>query len=69
MPIDRDYIIRLRRELHRIPEIGYDLTKTLEVVRRELESLGIPYTEKFGKLCLDFYNEDEVNKILLDLFG
>ena len=26
-------------------------------------------TEKFGKLCLDFYNEDTVNNMLLDLLG
>ena len=26
-------------------------------------------TEKFGKLCLDFYNEDAVNKMLVDILG
>ena len=49
MQVDLDYIIRIRRELHRIPEIGYDLPKTLAVVRRELDALGIPYTEKYGR--------------------
>lgn len=49
MKADKEYIIRLRRELHQIPEVGFDLPKTLAVVRRELEAIGIPYTEKYGK--------------------
>lgn len=49
MCVDKEYIIRIRRELHQIPEIGYDLPKTLTVVRRELDAMGIPYTEKYGK--------------------
>lgn len=48
MKADKQYIIRLRRELHQIPEIGFDLPKTLAVVRRELELIGLPYTECFG---------------------
>lgn len=48
MNADKQYIIRIRRELHQIPEIGFDLPKTLAVVRRELDAMGLPYTEKFG---------------------
>ncbi len=48
MCVDKDYIIRIRRELHQIPEVGYDLPKTLAVVRRELDAMGIPYTEEYG---------------------
>lgn len=43
------YAQELRHELHQIPEIGFDLPKTLAVVRRELDAMGISYTEKFGK--------------------
>ena len=43
-----DYIINIRRELHRIPELGYDLPKTTAVVKRELHRIGIEYTERFG---------------------
>ena len=44
-----EYAKQLRHELHQIPEIGFDLPKTLAVVRRELDAMGVSYTEKFGK--------------------
>lgn len=47
--MDRDYIVGLRRELHMYPEVGFDLPKTLAIVRRELDQTGIPYTERYGK--------------------
>ena len=46
--IDKEYIIRVRRALHQVPEIGYDLPETLAIIRKELEAIGLPYTEKFG---------------------
>jgi len=49
MYADKDYIISLRHEIHEYPEIGFDLPKTIAVVKRELESLGIEYTERFGE--------------------
>lgn len=48
MYADKDYIIKLRRELHKVPELTFELPKTLAIVRRELEEMGIPYTEKYG---------------------
>ena len=45
---DEAYITRLRREIHEYPEVGFSLPKTVAVVKRELEAMGIPYTEKFG---------------------
>ena len=48
MRIDKDYIIRIRRKLHQVPEIGFDLPKTLAIIRRELDAIGLPYTEEFG---------------------
>ena len=47
--IDKDYIIALRRELHQYPEVGFDLPRTIAVVKRELDKMGIAYTEKYGK--------------------
>ena len=65
MFVDKDYIIRIRRELHQIPEIGYDLPKTLAVVRRELDAIGIPYTEKYGQSSIvATLNEDIGNKTI-----
>ena len=43
------YARDLRRQLHMYPEIGFDLPKTLALVKGELAKWGIPYTEKFGK--------------------
>ena len=49
MNIDLNYIIKLRREFHRCPELGFDLDQTLSIIRRELNAMEIPFTEKFGK--------------------
>lgn len=43
------YARQLRQELHQYPEIGFDLPKTLAVVKRELDAMGIAYTEKYGR--------------------
>ena len=49
MYADESYIISLRREIHEYPEVGFDLPKTIAVVKRELDSLGIAYTEAYGE--------------------
>ena len=46
--VDEAYIVSLRRELHTFPELGFDLPRTLSLVRRELDSMDIPYTEQYG---------------------
>lgn len=47
--VDKEYILSLRRELHMYPELEFELPKTLALIRRELEAMGIPYTEEYGK--------------------
>ncbi len=47
--IDKEYIISIRREIHQYPEVDFDLPKTIALVKRELDKMGIPYTEKYGK--------------------
>ncbi len=47
--VDKDYIIATRRKLHRIPELGFQLDKTLALVRNELDKMGIAYTDSLGK--------------------
>ena len=49
MYADKDYILKLRHEIHEYPEIGFDLPRTIAVVKRELEDLGIEYTENYGE--------------------
>jgi len=44
-----EYARKIRRELHMHPEIGFELPKTLALLRRELDAMGVEYTEKFGK--------------------
>ena len=55
MYADKEYIIKIRRELHEYPEIGFDLPRTLALVRRELSAMDIPYTEKFGESAIVAY--------------
>ena len=49
MYADKEYIISLRHEIHEYPEIGFELPKTIAVVKRELDNLGIPYTTEYGE--------------------
>lgn len=49
MYTDKEYIIALRHELHEYPEVGFDLPKTLALVRRELEKIGVEYSEEYGE--------------------
>ena len=45
-----NYARELRHELHQIPEVGFDLPKTIAVVKRELDANGISYAEnEFGR--------------------
>lgn len=53
--VDKDYIITLRRELHRYPELSFELPMTLALVRRELTALGVPFTERYGKSSIAAY--------------
>ncbi len=44
-----DYVVALRREIHMYPEIDFELPKTVALVKRELDSIGVPYTEEYGE--------------------
>lgn len=43
------YARQLRHRLHQCPEIGYDLPQTLQIVRQELDAMGVAYTEEYGE--------------------
>lgn len=49
------YAQKLREELHEYPEIGYDLSRTLSVVHRELDAMGIEYTDKYCRSSVVAY--------------
>ncbi len=41
-------LIKLRKALHRIPELGFEETKTSELIRHQLDELGIAYEKSVG---------------------
>ena len=45
LQIDKEYIVRVYRQLHQVPEVGFDLPKSMAIIRQELDALGVPYTE------------------------
>ena len=56
------YAVELRRQLHMYPEIGYDLDRTLALVKGELDKWDIPYTEEFCKSSIvATINEEKSN--------
>ena len=50
MYADKEYLLSIRRELHEYPEIGFELPKTLALVRRELEKIGVIYVDFIYKI-------------------
>ena len=52
MQIDKAYIVKVYRELHQVPEIGFDLPKSAAIITRELDAIGVPYTTEIGKSCI-----------------
>lgn len=44
-----DYAVSIRRQLHKYPEIGFELENTVKLVSKELDKIGISYTYEYGK--------------------
>lgn len=51
-PEDQQYMIKIRRQLHRRPELGFDLPETVALVKQELEHMGVACTEGYGKCSI-----------------
>lgn len=47
-----DYAVDIRRQLHQYPEVGFDLERTLALLRKELDAMGVEYTECYGRSSL-----------------
>ena len=45
----QDKIVEWRRVLHRFPEIGLDLPRTAEFVKRQLTAAGVEYVARHAK--------------------
>lgn len=41
-------IMEIRRELHRFPELGFKEFKTAEIIKKELDRIGIPYESEIA---------------------
>lgn len=42
------YAVRIRRQLHKYPEVGFELPRTVALVQGELEAMGIETTNRYG---------------------
>lgn len=41
-----DFLVNTRREIHENPEVGFEEFKTAELICKELDNIGIPYTKE-----------------------
>ena len=57
--IDHEYMVNIRRRLHMYPELSFDIPRTLALIRSELESMGVSYTERYGKSSILAVINDE----------
>ncbi|MBO4897776.1 MAG: amidohydrolase [Clostridia bacterium] len=58
----QEYAVEIRRKLHMYPEVGFELPRTLNLLREELDKMGVSYTEKYGKSSIvATINEDKKN--------
>lgn len=62
-----EYAVSVFRDLHRHPEVGFDLPNTTALVKKELENMGIPYTTQYGESSIVGYigNREDVPTIAL----
>ena len=44
-----EYAVKIRRQLHEYPEVGFDLPRTVALVTKELTDMGIAYTLQYGE--------------------
>ncbi len=60
------YCVDVRRRLHRMPELGFDLPQTTALVRSELEQMGLTPIEDFAPCSIVAYiNPESAGKTVL----
>ncbi|MBQ5771382.1 MAG: amidohydrolase, partial [Clostridia bacterium] len=48
--VDQEMMVKIRRELHMYPELGWELDRTSALVRKTLDEIGVPYeADVYGK--------------------
>lgn len=65
--INNQWFINTRRELHKIPELDFQLPKTVAYVTSLLKEMGIPYKEGIGKSGIVADIEGQNKKITIAL--
>ncbi len=67
MKIDNvyEYVVDVRRRLHKIPEIGYKEYKTCKLIQNELNILGIEYDVVLNTGIIGYINKGSNKKIAL----
>lgn len=64
-----EYAVTIRRKLHEYPEIGFELSKTVNLISEELRKLDIPYSTDYGKSSIVAHigNGDEIIAFRADM--
>lgn len=63
---DLDCCVRIRRLLHRNPELGFDLPETQKLVGTELSAMGLEWTEQYAPCsAVTYVNPECKGKTLL----
>ena len=44
-----DWLVRIRRRIHEYPELGFEEVQTSQLIRSELDSIGVEYTWPVAK--------------------
>lgn len=47
-----NYVTKIRRKLHQYPEMGFELERTVTLLKDEMDKMGVSYTDKYGKSSL-----------------
>ena len=65
------YAITARRKLHQIPEVGFDLPRTTELLDAELKAMGIEASTRYGECSLsaDLGQGEQIIALRADMDG